>query len=494
MTDTGPEVRTADGVVRGQWADGLAVFRGIPFAQPPVGALRFAAPQRPAPWDGVRDAVEFGPPPPQSGPLRAAGTGGGTEWLTVNVWSPDPGGAGLPVLVWIYGGAYMSGSAGEYDAALIARQGLVVVSLNYRVGAEGFAQLGGAPANRGLLDQLAALHWVQDNIAGFGGDPRRVTVCGQSSGAGSIATMLTMPSATGLFQRAIAQSVPGSYYTPALAADIATVLAARVGAAPTAAGLAAIDPQRLADEVDQLSTDLSAHAERWGRLGIPFSPVVDGEVVPDVPGRALRDGRAAGVELLTGHTRDEFRLFLVLEGRLGKITEQDAAVALRELAPGADGEQAYRRRYPHAPVETLFELVHSDALFRMPTLHLAEAHSAAGGATFLYEFRWSSPAFGGALGSCHGLDLPLLFGIFSGAGARMLLGEQELSAEARALADEIRRSWAAFATHGDPGWPAYRTDQRLTRLWEVNPSTAPYPEEPSRQIWDGHDPGPADLR
>ena len=127
MTDVGPDERTADGVVRGQWADGLAVFRGIPFARPPVGALRFAAPQRPVPWDGVRDAVEFGPAPPQSGPLRAAGagdgTGDGTGWLTINVWSPDPGRAGLPVLIWIYGGAYMSGSSGDYDAALIARQG-----------------------------------------------------------------------------------------------------------------------------------------------------------------------------------------------------------------------------------------------------------------------------------------------------------------------------------------------------------------------------------
>ncbi|HEX2297828.1 MAG TPA: carboxylesterase family protein [Pseudonocardiaceae bacterium] len=493
MTATGPQVRTADGVVRGQWADGLAVFRGIPFARPLVGALRFAAPQRPEPWDGVRDAVEFGPPPPQSGPLPAAGAGGRTDWLTVNVWSPDPGAAGLPVLVWIYGGAYMSGSSAEYDAALLAGQGLVVVSLNYRVGAEGFAQLDGAPANRGLLDQLAALHWVQDNVAGFGGDPRRVTVCGQSAGAGSIATMLTMPSAAGLFQRAIAQSVPGSYYTPALAADIAAVLAARVGAAPTAAGLAAIDPQQLADEVGRLSRELPAHADRWGRLGILFSPVVDGEVVPDVPWRALRDGRAAGVELLTGHTRDEFRLFLVLEGSLGRVTEEDTAKALRELGPGADGEQAYRRSYPNAPAETLFELVHSDVLFRMPTLHLAEAHSAAGGAAFLYEFRWPSPAFGGVLGACHGLDLPLLFGMFSGAGAQMFLGEQELSAEVRALADDIRRSWTAFATHGDPGWPAYRPGQRLTRLWEVNPSTAPYPEELSRQIWDGYEPRPADL-
>ncbi len=389
MTDIGPEVRTASGTVRGRRADGLVVFRGIPFAQPPVGARRFAAPQPPRPWDGVRDAVEFGPAQPQSGPLRSAGAAG-TEWLTVNVWSPDLGTARLPVLVWIYGGAYMSGSSGDpvYDAGLIARQGLVVVSFNYRVGVEGFAQLGGAPANRGLLDQIAALHWVRQNIARFGGDPQRVTLCGQSSGAGSIATLLTMPLAAGLFQRAIAQSVPGTYYTPALAADIAAALADRLGAAPTVAGLGAIDPQRLADEVDLLSSELPVHADRWGRVahgGLLFSPVVDGEVVPDVPWRALTDGGAAGVELLTGHNRDEFRLFPALSGRLGKITEQDAATALRIFAPGTDGEQAYRSNYPHACAEDLYELVHSDAMFRMPTLHLAQAHTAAGGTAFLYD-------------------------------------------------------------------------------------------------------------
>jgi para-nitrobenzyl esterase len=388
----------------------------------------------------------------------------------------------------------MSGSSGDpgYDAALIAGQGLVVVTFNYRVGVEGFGQLGDAPANRGLLDQIAVLHWVRENIAGFGGDPERVTLCGQSAGAGSIATLLTMPSAAGLFRRVIAQSVPGTYFTPALAADIAAALAARFGAAPTVAGLAAIDPQRLADEVDLLSTELSTHADRWGQVEYLFAPVVDGEVVPDVPWRALTDGRAAGVEMLIGHTRDEYRLFLAMDGRLGKITDQEAATALRTIAPGAHGEQAYRSRYPHASAETLFELVHSDAWFRMPTLRLADAHTEAGGTAFLYELCWPSPALAGALGACHALDLPLLFGTFSTPAARILLGEEEPSAEALALAGEIRRAWAAFAAHGDPGWATYRADQRLTRLLDAELSTAPYPEEPSRRIWSGHDPDPLD--
>ncbi|MGH3797433.1 MAG: carboxylesterase/lipase family protein [Pseudonocardiaceae bacterium] len=496
MTDDGIEVRTAWGAVRGRREEDLAVFRGIPFAQPPVGALRFAAPQ-PATWDGVRDAAEFGPAPPQSGPLRAEGTAG-TEWLTVNVWSPDPGGAGLPVLVWIYGGAYMSGSSGDpaYDAALIARQGLVMVTLNYRVGVEGFAQLDGAPANRGLLDQLAALQWVQQNIAHFGGDPDQVTVCGQSAGAGSIATLLAMPLAAGLFRRAIAQSVPGLYCTPALAADVSAHLAKRLGTDSTAAGLADIEPQRLADEVDAISSELPTHADRWGRLarmGSAFLPVVDGDVVPDVPWRALADGRAAGVELLTGHTKDEFRLFLAMGGGLGKITQKDASTALRGLAPGPDGEKAYRKGYPYASAQTLFELVHSDTSFRMPSLHLAEAHTAAGGTSFFYELRWTTPAMSGALGACHGLDVPLLFGTFDTPFGQIMLGDQEPSAEALRLAEEIRRAWAAFAAHGEPGWPAYRADERLTRLLDADSTTVPYPEESSRQIWQEHHSEPFDL-
>ncbi|MFD0525753.1 carboxylesterase family protein [Paractinoplanes durhamensis] len=204
------EVRTAAGAVRGLVEDGVAVFRGIPFAEAP----RFAAPGPVTPWDGVRAASSFGPPPPQTGVAVT-----GDDWLTVNVWSPDPG-ARLPVMVWVYGGGYTIGMSGspEYDGGRLARDGsVVVVTFNYRVGAEGFALIEGAPANRGLLDQVAALAWVRDNIAAFGGDPGQVTVFGVSAGGGSIAALLAMPRAAGLFRRAIVQSMPGTFFSPELA-------------------------------------------------------------------------------------------------------------------------------------------------------------------------------------------------------------------------------------------------------------------------------------
>lgn len=209
-----PEVRTTEGVVQGRWRQGHAVFRGIPYAQPPVGALRFAAPAPPHRWEGTRQAVEFGPVVPLSLPIAVSPQG--TDWLTLNVGTPDPGAAGLPVLVWIPVGGYLAAASSDpmYDPAALAVAGVVVVTINCRVGAEGFAFLDDAPPNRGFLDQIAALEWVQRNIAAFGGDPGQVTVGGVSAGAGSVAALLTMRSARGLFRRAIAHSVPGMHSTP----------------------------------------------------------------------------------------------------------------------------------------------------------------------------------------------------------------------------------------------------------------------------------------
>src|SRR3954447_12116635 len=229
MTVAEPEVRLAAGALRGRLESGGGGFRGIPFAEPPA---RFAAPEPVPGWDGTRDAVAYGPPPPQSGVFGMDAFAESAQgWLTVNVWTRDPA-ATLPVMVWIQGGGYEIGTSGlpEYDGGRLAREGgVVVVTFNYRVGIEGFAQIEGAPANRGLLDQVAALQWVQDNIGAFGGDPGRVTLFGQSAGGGCVAALLAMPRAVGLFRRAIVQSMPGVFLTPELAADITGTFAAELG-------------------------------------------------------------------------------------------------------------------------------------------------------------------------------------------------------------------------------------------------------------------------
>ncbi|MFF3172759.1 carboxylesterase/lipase family protein [Streptomyces sp. NPDC057900] len=488
-----PRVRTAEGLVEGRRRQGHAVFRGIPYAQPPVGALRFAAPVPARPWEGVRPAVEFGPVAPQSGPTRADPSED-TGWLTLNVSTPDPGSGGLPVLVWIICGGYMAGDPGDpmYDPTALTRAGLVVVSVNCRMGAEGFALLDGAPANRGLLDQVAALEWVRRNIARFGGDPELVTVAGQSGGAGSVAALLTMASARGLFRRAITHSAPGLHCMPALAEQVTATLADRLGTAPTAAALADIAPQRLADELTGLCVDLPQYGERWGRLahlGIAVCPVIDGDILTETPWTALTGGRAVGVDLLVGHTRDEFRLFSVMMGRRGTFTAQDADTALDLFAPGPGGPDAYRAAHPQAGPEELLETVFSDATFRMPSLLLAEANTAAGGKSFLFELQLSSPTVGGA---CHSLDVPLAFGTLESPNGKQLLGE-EPAPEAVEVSRELQQAWVRFAATGSPGWAAYDPGRQLTRVLAAEPRTVPYPEQASRRIWQGVPPAPFDL-
>lgn len=491
-----PEVRVAAGVLRGRREAEVAVFRGIPFAEPPVGALRFAAPRPVQGWSGVREAVAYGPPPPQAGLFgmdALADDAAGEDWLTVNVWSPEPvAGAGLPVMVWIQGGAYQFGTSGlpEYDGGRLARDGaVVVVTFNYRVGFEGFGQIEGAPANRGLLDQVAALTWVRDNIPAFGGDPERVTVFGQSAGGGSIAALLAMESAAGLFRRAVAQSAQGTFFTPELATDIGAAVAAELGLRPAVADLSGVDPRRLSAAGDAVAAKMEQWAERWGPAAhrtIPFSPVIDGDVLAVTPWQALADGAGRGVELLVGHAREEQRLFTALTGLLGGVSEEQAAAALRVFAPGADGADRYREAFPAAGPDELYERVHSDWLFRMPTLHLAEAQAAGGGRAHVYELTWPAPGMGGALGACHGLDVPLVFGNLDRGQPAVLIGE-EPSEEAEGLSARMRAAWTSFAAHGDPGWPAYEPDRRLVQLFDAGPAAAAaYPEESSRLIWRDH--------
>jgi para-nitrobenzyl esterase len=496
------EVRTAAGALRGRYEGGVAVFRGIPFAEAPVGGLRFAAPRPARAWDGVRAALSYGPPPPQPdvfGRDEVSGAAVGDGWLTVNVWTPAPDpDAKLPVMVWIYGGAYTVGtSAGpEFDGRRLARDGEVVVAtFNYRVGVEGFAQIAGAPSNRGLLDQVAALEWVRENIRVFGGDPDRVTVFGQSAGGGSVAALLAMPRAAGLFRRAVAQSVQGTVFSAELAADIAAACADELGLRPTVAELATVDPALLVAAGDAVMATMTGREPRWGQVAhrpVLFAPVVDGDTLPVTPWQAVADGSGRDIDLLVGHTREEQRLFTAIDGLPGGVTPEAAAASLRVLAPGPDGERRYRDAFPDAGPDELYELVHSDWTFRMPTMHLARAQSGAGGRVHVYELTWPAPGMGGTLGACHGLDVPLVFGNLVGSQPAALIGDGP-TPEAEALSAEMRTAWTAFASHGDPGWPAYDNGERLTRVFDVPSVVTTYPEDASRLIWQDHTFAPVPL-
>ncbi|MEJ3652295.1 carboxylesterase family protein [Actinomycetes bacterium KLBMP 9759] len=483
---TAPEVATRSGTVRGRNEHGVAVFRGIPYARPPVGELRFAAPEPAAKWDGVRDASAFGPRAPQT-PMAETphDVAGSDDWLTLNVWSPDLG-ARLPVMVYIHGGAYLhNGSDNPHgDGAVLAAAGAVVVSMNYRLGFEGFAHIDGAPDNRGILDQAAALRWVQDNIDAFGGDPGNVTVFGQSAGAGSVAALLTMPPASGLFRRAIALSVPSTFFTTELAADISAAIVAQLGRPATLAALADIAPLELVGATRAVTLSLPQREDQWGPIAhtpTPFSPVVDGEVLASAPWEALAGGAARGIDLIAGHTRDELS---ILATRAPE--DVDVTALLDGLAPG--GSAAYRDAYPNADTAVLYETVLSDWLMRMPSLQLAEAHAEGGGNAWVYELGW----WFGPAGASHSLDVLLLLGTLDDAAGLPAATRPDAAAEAGRLGELMRAEWVGFATNGDPGWPQHATG-RATRVYDTETRTVPYPEEASRRIWAGHRFGTLDL-
>ncbi|MHA6629897.1 carboxylesterase/lipase family protein [Pseudonocardia sichuanensis] len=468
------QVRTSAGAVRGSWDDGVAVYRGIPFAAPPVGPDRFAAPRPAPPWDGVRDATRFGPHPPQ--PARPTE---GTDWLNLAVWTPAPGRTGLPVVVWISGGGYLNCDTANphLEGSALARAGAVVVSAHYRNGTEGWARLEGAPDNRGLLDQIAALGWVQENITAFGGDPGDVTVLGQSAGAGSIAALLVMPAAAGLFRRAILQGIPETYFTPGLAADIAAEVTAGLGRAPRVADLADVAPDDLVAAARSVTAGLPRRADRWGAVAhtpTPFSPVVDGEVLPAAPWAALAGGAARDVDLLVGHGRDEFSL---LARRLDDVDDTAADALIDGLTP-TPGARRYRDAYPLLSPTELRDTAMSDWLYRMPALHLADAAHAGGARVWFYELCWGF----NALGASHALDTLLVFGTAE-IDTGLADAGPDLVGQSRRLSELMRAEHIAFAATGDPGWARYDPRERTTRLYDAVSGVGRYPEERSRRIW-----------
>lgn len=480
-----PVCTTRQGQVSGRIsAEGVASFLGVPYAKAP----RFGPPEPAEPWEGIRPAVAYGPTPPKARyapPLDAlipetfVAAGPGESYLNLNVWTPSPtsGGAGLPVMVWIHGGSFTNGSSADptYDGTAFARDGVVLVSVNYRLGTEGFLHLAGVPDNRGLLDQIAALEWVRDNIASFGGDPGRVTVFGESAGAMGIGVLLGTERARGLFRRAILESGATHHFLrPASAALITARLAEKLGIEPTAAAFAAVPEDVLRPAQAELRAEIGARPDPalWGEAALnmmPFEPVVDEHVLP---------ASDCGVELLVGSNREEYLLFLVPTERLRLVSEARLRGAAETY--GLDPDKAlalYRESRPQAMPGEIFDALTTDWFYRVPAIRLAEAVPGS----HLYEFAWRSPRFDGRLGACHAVELGFVFDLVGSDAYTPMLGE----GAPQALADTMHGAWVAFATTGDPGWAPYDRDSRTTMVFDEESATVDDPRPQERELWDG---------
>jgi para-nitrobenzyl esterase len=491
-----PLVQLRDGAVRGKAESGVWAFLGVPYAAAPFGANRMQPPQHVQAWHGERDATACGPTvpkgdyPPQYASLFPEVVIAGEECMNLNVWTPGTNATGLPVLVWIHGGSFMngSGSVDAYNGAAFARDGVVCVTINYRLAAEGFLFLDDGIANLGLLDQLAALRWVQANISAFGGDPGRVTVAGESAGAMSVTTLLSMPQAGGLFTQAIAQSGAAAHTLPwDEARMVSGYLADALGVPADRDSIKEVPLEKLVQAASELVVEVQTAPDpaKWGQLALsllPFAPAVDGTVVPQAPLPAMAAGHGSDVRLLIGSNRDEARLFFVAPGSIDLIDDVVLESAAGAYGLSADSLAVYRANRPGASAGDILAAVITDWFFTIPAIRVAEARTEAGSApTWTYRFDHPAPPDNHRFGACHGVEVPFVFDTISDEDLHPLIGDTP----SQAVADQAHKAWVDFITHGDPGWAAYNTASRTTGLISDHINAIGDPAASERVCWDG---------
>ncbi len=485
----------------------VARFLGIPFGAPISGPARFAAPQPEMPWTDMRDATSYGAFCPQSVSMTGALLGarskpGADDCLNLNVWTPGADDAARPVMVWIHGGAYVTGTGSIpwYDGhRFAANHDVVVVTINYRLGALGYLDVSSlvpdavdlATPNAGLLDQIAALEWVRDCIASFGGDPANVTVFGESAGAFSIGTLLGAPAARGLFRRAILQSGAAAHISdPDRASRIARAFLDELGVDPTRDGIASL-ADRAVGEIIAASERAAAKAKEPD--GLPWQPSTGAPSLPQHPNDVVRSGAWEGVDVLLGTTRDEMRLFTAFDPALRSIDADGIRRRLSDsVGPAASVAiaDAYLADVPERSAADTWSEISTDEVFRVPAHRLATAlHEGGANSLWAYEFVWPTPVFGGVLGSCHALEIPFVFDNLHQPGVAMLTGD---SPERQLIADLLHPAWASFARHGDPNvdaspkapeWLSWDPTDRHTLVVSPEPELVSDPRGDALRRW-----------
>ncbi len=493
-------VKTEAGKIRGKISQDITVFKNIPFAAAPVGNLRFAAPVKPLPWDGIRDAIKSGPTPPNpkpkpgdidDKPTLGNGWVKGNDFLTANVWTPGVNGNRLPVMVYIYGGAFVLGASDVplFNGTNFAKKGVVMVSFNYRLGIEGFLKIEGVPTNIGIRDQIAALKWVQDNIAAFGGDPGNVTIFGESAGAISVGVLVTSPAAKGLFKRAIMQSGSGQAALSSEQANrIAKQYAKTLRIKNTREAYMKFSPEELLAAQPKVTPKMvkletEDFPDPSGGVTLYF-PVIDGDIVPDLPLVNARNGAGSAYDLLIGYNTDEMNYFLVPTGLLKKIKfNMVLNMAVKKVHPAPSALIAvYKKAYPKKNLGELFSAMLTSYQAQVPAIRFANAHSLSG-KTYMYEFAWQSPVANGSYGAYHGLEIPFVFNnLDMVTGERGMVGAKGAPPE---LANKMQDAWVQFAKSGSPGWDAYNTIDRKTMLINNTWLLQNRPHENVIAAWDG---------
>jgi len=502
-TQVAVSIDTPSGRLTGLRMGGVESFKGIPYAKPPIGPLRWRFPEPALPWAGVRDAAVYGATCPQA-PTQlesfmglAVGEQQSEDCLYLNVWTPAADGGKRPVMVWIHGGAFVlgAGSHGVYDGTGLAQKGAVVVTINYRLGGFGFLALGllsegkvpGTGAE-GIADQVLALDWVKRNIASFGGDRDNITVFGESAGAMSTATLLAVPAARSLFHKAIAQSGAADIgHEPDRSARVAHAFLQEMGLQSHEAEKA-LDAPYSAVIAAQISLVAKTNAGRDSRkLGaLPFQPTIDGGLIPARPITLLRDGAGVSVPFLTGTTREEWRLFTAANPAMRLMSAKNFTERVERLA--GDRARTMLEAYDEGSPFERFNALMTDKSFFVPANRLAETQARTA-PVFTYRFDWRSNFLGGLMGACHALDIGFTFGTYNKRLAGAFFGA---GIAAETLAQSMMESWVAFASTGDPStpttgpWPRYDAVTRPTMiLGDGAPSLVNAPNEQRLRAWDG---------